>query len=97
MAIEAATGVGDGILFVSAHCWMKDFGGNLPKLERLDLPGLHESGVSGSGGVIGVPALDKLSSKILEAVRVELELDVEDVVAWFWRNGVLRGGLSSAL
>ena len=56
-----------------------------------------ESGVSDIGGVSGVPALVKPSSKILEAVEDELELDVEDAVAHFGRNGVLRGGLSNAL
>jgi len=47
--------------------------------------------------VNGVPALVKPSSKILEVVEDELELDVEDAVARFGRNGVLRGGLSNAL
>lgn len=45
----------------------------------------------------GVPALVKPSSKILEVVEDELGLDVEDAVAPFRRNGVLRGGLSNAL
>lgn len=39
----------------------------------------------------------KSSSKILEVVEDELELDIEDAVAPFRRNGVLRGGLSNAL
>jgi hypothetical protein len=58
---------------------------------------LLDSGVSDTGGVSGVPALVKLSSKILKVVEDELELDVEDAVAPFRRNGVLRGGLSNAL
>jgi hypothetical protein len=39
---------------------------------------LLESGVSDIGGVNGVPALVKPSSKMLEIVEDELELDVED-------------------
>jgi hypothetical protein len=58
---------------------------------------LLESGVSDIGGVKGVPALVKPPSKILEVVEDELGLDVEDAVAHFRRNGVLRGGLSNAL
>jgi hypothetical protein len=57
---------------------------------------LVKSGVSDIGGVNGVPALVKPSSKILEVVEDELTLDVEDAVD-FRRNGVLRGGLSNAL
>jgi hypothetical protein len=58
---------------------------------------LVKSGVSDIGGVNGVPALVKPSSKILEVVEDELTLDVEDAVVNFRRNGVLRGGLSNAL
>jgi hypothetical protein len=57
---------------------------------------LLESGVSDIGGVNGVPALVKLSSEKLEVVEDELELDTEDAVAHFGRNGVLRGGLPNA-
>jgi hypothetical protein len=47
--------------------------------------------------VNGVPALVKPSSKMLDVIEDELELDVEDAVAHFRRSGVLRDGLSNAL
>jgi hypothetical protein len=94
----AGAGVADGILLVSRHLFTNELVDNLPGLGSLDLSAMLESGVS-EIGVNGVPALVKPSSKIIEVVEdeLELELDVEDVVAHFKRNGVLRGGLLNAL
>jgi hypothetical protein len=94
--VVAGAGVADGILLVSRHLFMNELVDNLPGLGSLGLPALLESGVS-ENGVNGVPALVKPSSKIIEDVEDELELDVEDVVPHFKRNGVLRGGLLNAL
>jgi hypothetical protein len=96
--VVAGAGVADGVLLVSIHLFTNELVDNLPGLGSLGLPALVESGVSESG-VSGVPALVKPSSKIIEVVEdeLELELDVEDVGAHFRRNGVLRGDLLNAL
>ena len=98
--VVAGAGVADGVLLVSTHLFTNELVDNLPGLGSLGLPALLESGVS-EFGVSGVPALVKPSSKIIEVVEdeleLELELDVEDVGAHFRRNGVLRGDLLNAL
>ena len=91
--VVAGAGVADGILLVSRHLFTNELVDNLPGLGSLGLPALLVSEI----GVIGVPALVKSSSKMIEVVEDELELDVEEVVAHFKRNGVWRGGLLNAL
>lgn len=53
-----------------------------------------DSESSDIGGVNGVSALVNLLSKVLDAVEDELELDAEDAVAKWGRNGVLKDDLA---
>jgi hypothetical protein len=96
--VVAGAGVADRVLLVSTHLFTNELVDNLPGLGSLGLPALLEWGVW-EFGVSGVPALVKPSSKIIEVVEdeLELELDVEDVGAHFRRNGVLKGDLLNAL